>query len=189
MPATAASLPPELFAHIVKYAGTEQSGDYDVRVEGNARQELLSCSLVCLDWANWCRPLLFQDPHGIRLKALAELKILDFYTFHGCSSLTPLLHMTRRIHVWQSWEEGLSYQSVYCLSRKFTQAIQAWLHLILHGPMPVDLPLRAYRSPPWLYCLPRSMPPSLLPFKHVCLQDVHFPCLSIFRLCRGLLFV
>lgn len=70
MPATAADLPPELFPLILDYLRTDNRG-YEEYIRDVWVRDMMSCSLVCLYWANRCREYLFRG-HEVVIKSLAE---------------------------------------------------------------------------------------------------------------------
>lgn len=170
MPATAADLPPELFPLILDYLCTDVRGDdeddRDVWV-----QDMMSCSLVCLYWANRCREYLFRG-HEVVIKSLAEFLTLESYAADGCTRLVPLYDVIRRFTVEQTWDSAAWCYRIY---KSRLRALR-WSELVLRGPVPSHLPRAAYRSPHW--SLPRSMPSCYLPLFNFTLHDIHFPCLS-----------
>lgn len=171
MPATAADLPPELFPLILDYLPTNDQGrEWNVEREVWVR-DMMSCSLVCLYWANLCRLYLFSR-HKVEINSLAEFLTLESYAADGCTRLVPLYDVIPRFTVEQTWD---SAAWCYRISKSRLRALR-WSDLVLSGPVPSHLPRAAYRSPHW--SLPRSMPSCYLPSTIVTLRDIHFPCLS-----------
>lgn len=170
MPATAADLPPELFPLILDYLRTDNRG-YEEYIREVWVRDMMSCSLVCLYWANRCREYLFRG-HEVVIKSLAEFLTLESYATDGCTRVVPFYDVIRRFTVEQTWDSAAwCYRiSTSCLIRS------GETRLVLSGPVPSHLPRAAYRSPHW--SLPRSMPSPYLPFTNVTLRDIHFPCLS-----------
>lgn len=173
MPATAADLPPELFPLILDYLRTDVRGiylGYDPKRDVWVR-DMMSCSLVCLYWANLCREYLFSD-WTLVIKSLAEFLTLESYAAGGCTRLVQLHRFIRRFKVEQTWDSA-----AWCYRIHKSCLIQSGeTHLFLSGPVPSHLPRSAYRSPHW--SLPRSLPSCYLPFPNVTLRDIQFPCLS-----------
>lgn len=171
MSITAADLPVELLAIIVGYVGTDERGRfYPNSVTAEEFNELKRCSLVCLDWANWCRRCLFAH-RPLRVKSLADLVTLETYAVSGSERLTSLHSLVRRVVFEQDWTSAS-----WC-HRAYGSSLPAEVpELILRGPIPAHLPPAAYQSPHW--SLPRSMPRCCLPFGNVTFRDVHFPYLS-----------
>lgn len=185
MPATGADIPPELLPRILDYVGTNDRGygwyRYDDRNKGEGLRDLKSCSLVCVDWANRCRPALFD--RAITMRSQKDMESLNFCAKHGSKRITPIDHQIYRWGLEQTWTSQswchLRYTSSFHLENDDTDGID----LKLVGPVPSSLPVSALHSPHW--SLPRSMPACYTPFVDLTLTDIHFPSLSsLFKLAR-----
>lgn len=186
MPATGAHIPPELLPLILEYVGTGDRGEGEVwdRNEGEGPRDLQSCSLVCVDWANRCRPVVFGRP--ITMRSQKDMESLDFYAKHGSKRLVPIAHWIWKWTLEQTWALRswchLRYNSSFRLPNPDGHHPDG-KHLELRGPVPSSLPVSALHSPHWSF--PRSMPACYTPFTTLYLTDIHFPSLSsLFKLVR-----
>lgn len=170
---TAADLPPELFPFILDYVRTDDEGWIGDR-EDWAR-DMMSCSLICLDWANRCRYYLFND-EKVTVKSSTELSIMESYARNGSTRLVPLPQLFRALKVEQTWQSSAWVWRVHAFNLHTGRRSTDEDKLVLRGPVPPHLSREAYRSPHW--SLPRSLPTCYHPFKRVELRDIHFPCLS-----------
>lgn len=184
MPATGTDIPPELWPRILEYVGTKAGGEGEdwERTRGHGLRDLKSCSLVCIDWENRCRHIIFTGI-WIRVRSQEQIESLDFYAKHGSNRLVPISH---RIYRWtpeQTWASRswchLCYNSSLHLKSHDTDGVD----LTLVGPVPSSLPVSALHSPHW--SIPRSMPACYISFTTLVLKDIHFPSLSsLFKLVR-----
>lgn len=171
MTITASDLPTELLAVIVAYVGTNHRGRfYQDSVTAEDVDDFKRCSLVCLDWANWCRRCLFTD-RPLIVKSLTELVALELYAVGGSKRLTPLHTLVGLITFDQNWTSGS-----WCHRAYHSSLLAKTSELVLRGPILAHGSRAAYRSPHW--SLPRSMPRCYLPFERVALLGLHFPRLS-----------
>lgn len=187
-PVTGADIPPELLPLILDYVGTNDRGKgYSwSRRAGNGLQDLQSCSLVCVDWANRSRRVLFNK--GIAVLSQEQMESLDFYAKHGSKRIVPIAHGIYRWDLEQTWASRswchLRYTSSFCLANTDKNNRNAdGKRLKLCGPVPSSLPVSALHSPHW--SIPRSMPACYTPFIELILTDIHFPSLSsLFKIVR-----
>lgn len=185
-PATGADIPPELFPRILEYLGTDDTGkgeDWE-RAWGEGLRDLKSCSLVCVDWANRCRPVMPWK--GITVRLQEQMESLDFYAKHGSKRLVPIASLIPWWELEQTWASRswchLRYNSSFRLMNPEGLRADAY-NVKLQGPVPSSLPVFALHSPHW--SLPRSMPACYTSFSLLRLTDIHFPSLSsLFKLVR-----
>lgn len=186
MPATGADIPPELWPRILEYVGTDDRGERInwVRNEGEALRELKSCSLVCVDWDNRCRPMVFWN--GITVCSQKDMELLDSYAKHGSKRIVPIAHRIWKWTLEQTWALRSWCHLRYTSSFRITNTDGPYddgKRIELRGPVPSSLPVSALHSPHW--SLPRSMPACYTPFVDLKLTDIHFPSLSsLFKLVR-----
>lgn len=195
MPLTAADIPPELFPRILAYVGTNDGGfRWNIEnMDDESRRDLKSCSLVCLDWANRCRDILFTREIGVLSQD--ELKTLGFYACHGSHRLKPVQDLIRKWHLEQTWTSRswchMRYSTPFRPRYTRIHPYPNWgvhedddgYQLTLRGPIPAGLPVSCLRSPHW--SLPRSLPACYTRFMCLVLSDIHFPSLlSLVKLIR-----
>lgn len=176
--ATAADIPHELLPLILEYVGTDDNGRGDPRDRGQDT-DLQDCSLVCVDWANRCRPVLLDM--WIEVCSREELKSFEFYGKHGSRRLPPAADFIQGWFLRQTWEGRswchVRYTSSFRAKNPYKHGPHAdGLGLELRGPVPPSLPVSSLHSPHW--SLPRSMPACYTPFTHLTLDDIYFPSLS-----------
>lgn len=175
--ATGLDLPNELLPIIVGYVGTEDGGDFHIwglKFSHERKGQLATCSLVCVEWAQRCRPVLFER---IAVKSLERFEAI--ISSRISPLLTPIASLVRDITLVQDWQ---SRSWCHRLAGSPLD-VRPHLRLVLQGPVPAHLPRCAYRSVQW--SLPRTLPNSLFPFYVVTLRDIHFPSLSDLRQLLG----
>lgn len=139
---------------------------------------MMSCSLVCLYWANQCRDYLFRDMELV-IRSLADFLVLESsYVMNGCTRLVRLRSLTSISRIEQTWESTAWCYRLYSSHLLDSLGSHRWRRppFVLRGPVPAHLPHTAYRSPHW--SLPRLMPSCYTPFFELTLCDIHFPSLS-----------
>lgn len=179
MPTTAANIPPELFPLLLSYVGTDERGAGAPweRRRGEGLRDLQSCSLVCLDWANMCRPVIFGSK-PVTVLSLEHMEGLEFYARHGSVRLTPIRTLLTGWELEQTWTSPSWCHRPHETAARLDCSVAADHRLHLSGPVPSGLPPSALHSPHW--SLPRSMPASFTPVGVLHLADIHFPSLSSF---------
>lgn len=163
--ATGSDLPNELLPIIVGYVVTE---------DNQRLRDLATCSLVSVEWAQRCRPVLFRS---ITVKSLERFEAI--ISSRISPLLTPIASLVRDITVVQDWHSwSWCHRLAGC-----SLDLYPVTRLVLQGPVPAYLPRCAYRSVQW--SLPRTLPDPLFPFYRVTLRDIHFPSLSDLRRLLG----
>lgn len=135
---------------------------------------LATCSLVCVEWAQRCRPVLFLS---ITVKSLERLEAIILSRISP--RLTPIVALVRNIIVVQGWQSRSWFHRL--AGSPFD--VRPYLRLVLQGPVPAHLPRCAYRSVHW--SLPRTLHNSFVPFEDGVLRDIHLPSLSDLRRLLG----
>ncbi|KAI0083163.1 hypothetical protein BDY19DRAFT_747383 [Irpex rosettiformis] len=132
----------------------------------------MSCSLVCLRWANLCRRALFRDKK-LKICSSEEVQTLVKYARQGCPSLVPIHALIGSIWVEQRYDMRHSFcDRVYMFKAEFGVSLSL---IRLLGPVPEGFPPCKLDTPHW--SLPPSVPtpPPLLSYDKIMVANVHLP--------------
>ncbi|KAI0083432.1 hypothetical protein BDY19DRAFT_1032314 [Irpex rosettiformis] len=164
-------IPPELFDNVLFYLCLV-SGPYRRRNGGLSRRAVMSCSLVCLRWANICRQALFRDK-WLKIRSSEELQTFTKYATQRIPSLIPIHELIESILVEQRYDIQYSFcDRVYMLKAKFGVSFST---LRLTGPVPDGFPSCRLDTPHWGLSPSVPTPPSLLSYDEIDVQNVHLP--------------
>lgn len=168
--ATAAQIPSGLLPLVFEYMGADAAKDEEdwQRRWNDGLRDLKSCSLVCVDWANQCRPVLVPKL-TIKVCSEGEMKKLDFFAKCGSKRLTPMADLIqlwilkRRPWTSQSWCRG-RYRSSFQLKTSVEHV--DGLPFSLVRPVP---PAQSMSAPE------RDNPCPTPSSRDIPLGDIHFP--------------
>lgn len=162
---TAATIPEELFEHILWFAPNPIDHQPGSRLLQEQRRYLSSWGSVCRYWARLCRPKLF---YKIELRTASDAKYFrDIVHAPTPPGLQPIATLTRMLTVNASNDED-----------------EPWLYMVLPLVLKLDLPRlnfvelrRSGGEWPWRTLhpsLPRSIPGALMPILHLRFDRIRF---------------
>ncbi|KAI0693802.1 hypothetical protein BC835DRAFT_1053360 [Cytidiella melzeri] len=169
-PPAAERLPPEILAAIVAYVVHDFENECPANGDNRHRDTLSSCSLVCLFWAEQCRPQIHKS---LILRSPADLATLTAVTTHVTGTrLAPLLTLVCALSVEQKLAECPWFHNVYAFARTRLPRAQVRLHVI--GP---SIPTSRGRTVtrPLSHGLPRAIPARTRECCDLVLENIHFP--------------
>lgn len=192
--ASAADLPPELFANIIWYLDMD-FGDWPLPSRHLHDTGLVTGSLVCLYWAQQCRQMLYKG-RAIQITSMKRaVRLRNLVVGAGSKSLTPIVKMIGKVDMWYNRlpEDGRSYPDIPGLqlsqfgrfdmqnvsddmlqSRHHPQANEVIRQRIPSLPAGMRL-----GSPRW--DVQKTLPYSLTSYRELALIDVCFGSLSDLR--------
>lgn len=176
MPATAADVPPELFAAILEYLADDPSTNQRWTTN-NYKHDLSVIALTCRYWAGYCRPPLFRS---LRLQSREDVYELEQLLTQSNVTLGKVAPISRHI---------LSIMVAPL------QETQPWIHLVsslllpklshdtqlflgLEGPRFVSEAKHPIHS--IHHNLPKTLPAVYSLFHSLHISDIHFRCVTDF---------
>ncbi|KAI0681708.1 hypothetical protein BC835DRAFT_1425307 [Cytidiella melzeri] len=184
--ATAASIPPELFADIlhhvgyVAYSRSPMLRQFDSQERRDTIRHLASCSLTCVSWARACRPKIYKH---IRLQSWNDLHRLSSLVLGTSAHFTPVSAYIEYAELVQRLDERFWLHTLplqpSCGLGVLTSGVPR-IDIRIVGRS-LDHRLENLTIPRLFAGLPRNLPSHILPCDTLLLQGLHLRTLNAFK--------